>query len=161
MLNLRMVKDPEEFKYLWTRYWPDEYIYDHWLLRKCFADLFNRENIFIVAENRKKIMGILPLSWIEEKHCYGFFPGETWQGKTWIEHNRIYAADHSTCKILLENVPGPLNLRYLSTDIKDLNHSAIALDEFNYKCFPEQFNYSFDEYRQLFSRQSIKRFRYR
>lgn len=157
MLEVKMVTDPEEFQYLWKRYWPEDCIFDYWHIRKCFADLFGRESIFVVIANRQKIKGILPLSWIDEKQCYSFFPGETWQGNTWLEQNRIYAENSKIYNMLLENVPGPSCIRYLLHDIKDMNNSTLSLDEFNYKCFPGQFNYSFDGYRQLFSGKSIRK----
>lgn len=157
MLEQKMVRDPDEFQYLWKRYWPEDGLFDYWNLRKCFADVFKRESIFVVAQDSRQVRGILPLSWIDEKDCYSFFPGETWQGKTWIEQNRIFATDSLAYDMLLSNVPGPLCLRYLRHNIDSHNIQAAAVDEINYKCFPAQFDYSFEGYRQLFSGKSIRK----
>lgn len=151
MIRIRAVSEPEELKYLWSRHWPEDSVFDCWGLRKCFVDFFNRKTLFIVAESGGEIKGILPLSWLEENSRYGFFPGETWHGKTWLEQNRIFAADAETYNILLENAPGPLDLRYLRLQPEALKQDMLAEDEVNYACFPGQFNYSFDNYMGMFS----------
>lgn len=157
MFKVKILDDPEEFRSLWKRHWPDECVFDHWELRKCFADIFNRKNIFIVIESGRRLIGMLPLSWLEETHCYNFFPGETWQGKTWIEQNRICAADARACRMLLENIPGELCIRYLHPSVKAIYNTTLVTDEFNYAFLPGQFNYSFDGYIRLFSGKSRKR----
>lgn len=157
MLNAKIIDDPDEFQYFWNRYWPAECALDCWGFRECFAGAFNRKSIFIVTENGRRITGILPLSWIDETACYSFFPGETWQGKTWIEQNRICAADTRSYNMLLENIPGAFCARYLHPSMKAMHNAALFPDEYNYACFPGEFSYSFDKYMQLFSGKSRKR----
>ena len=50
---------------------------------------------------------MLALSWIDEEHCFGHFPGELWQGKTWLEQNRILADNDEVFSNLLCHISRP------------------------------------------------------
>lgn len=91
MPRVHVETEPGACRHLWKQVMPDDYVSDLWEVRDCFHRQFSRPLHFVVAEDAKGISGLLPLAWIDEKHTYGFFPGETWEGKTWLEQNRIYA----------------------------------------------------------------------
>ena len=92
MFDVSVVTDLDECQEIWNRSMPRELISDLWGFRACFQRNFRRPACFLVAEQHRGLAGLLPLSWIQETGCYGYFPGETWRGKTWLEQNRIWGA---------------------------------------------------------------------
>jgi len=159
MSTIRVVTDPAECRRVWEKVIPPETIYDLWEIRDCFNRQFRRPLYFIVAEQGRRVTGLIPLAWIEESLCYGFFPGETWRGKTWLEQNRIVAASRSLFHKMLRHVNGygsDMYLRYL-LPTKAIGISSEAVDESGYLFYPGQVGYSMDNYFQLFSHKSIKR----
>ena len=99
---------------------------------------------------------MLPLSWIEEKQCYGYFPGETWLGKTWLEQNRIVAEDAEMVRNLLDRCPGKLHLRYL-LPLEPPPDDNYDVDEIGYLLKPPDYDYDIEKYYREFSHKSIKR----
>ena len=159
MEGFRAVTDLDECQDAWRRAIPSEVISDLWEVRDCFQRHFRRPSHFIVAENGPtsgEIRGFLPLSWMEEANCYGYFPGETWHGKTWLEQNRIVAPDEGTLAGLLGNCPGNCHLRYLvPQDSGDPDLRTI--DEVGYLFLPPRYDYDMENYFQEFSHKSAKR----
>jgi len=135
---------------------PRDLIGDLWGVRDCFHRHFQRPLHFIVAEDENGPAGFMPLSWIEEKECFGYFPGETWQGKTWLEQNRLIARDEATLSVLLEGIPRPYHLRYL-LPVEPAPQSTHIVDEIGYLFNPPDFDYNFDNYYHRFSHKSEKR----
>jgi hypothetical protein len=159
MNYIQVVTDPAECRRVWERAIPPDTIYDLWDIRECFHRQFNRPFYFIVAERGNRISGLLPMVWIEESRCYGFFPGETWMGKTWLEQNRIIATSHSLLTKMMARVNGygpDIHLRYLLPS-KAIKTSDGTIDERGYLFYPGEFSYNMDNYFRLFSHKSIKR----
>lgn len=159
MDHIRVVTDPVECSRVWERAIPPETIYDLWEVRECFHRQFNRPLYFIVAERGGRISGLLPLTWIEESKCYGFFPGETWMGKTWLEQNRIVASDPALLRKMMGRVNGhgsDLYLRYLLPSTV-FNPAEDMIDEQGYLFYPGDVDNSMDNYFGMFSHKSIKR----
>ncbi len=69
------------------------------------------------------------------------FPGETWQGKTWLEQNRIIAHSPDILKTLLDAVPGPVHMRYIK-----YRAGMLDPDENRYLFFPALYGFRFDTY---------------
>ena len=157
MLKVRIVENLEECERIWNEVWPQECLFDLWPVRECFASCYNSQPYFIIAEQFGKIEGIIALSWVEDGQYFGHFPGETYQGKTWLEQNRILAHSPQVLSILLDNMPGPVHLRYLTGDsiLEDL--SPLAVDEVGYFFLPGSYNFSFQNYMQSFSGKSRKK----
>lgn len=156
MLKIRSCEDFEECTRLWTKAWPQHCIFDLWEVRASFALCFGHKPHFIVAEEFGEIKGLLALSWIEQSKTYMHFPGETWQGKTWLEQNRIVAESRQIFDAMLETVPGPLHLRYLTPDSMPDGSFPLAVDEVGYLFFPNSYDYCFDKYMLEFSNKSRK-----
>lgn len=128
--GIRIIRESKECERVWKQLYPRETLFDLWEVRDAFARSYDRELYFIVHEtepygthctdtekNRLEnrcINGLLPLAWIPENRCFGFFSGETWQGRTWLEQNKIIAPDQKILVRLLQAVPGAAELRYLS-----------------------------------------------
>ncbi|MBU0482436.1 MAG: GNAT family N-acetyltransferase [Proteobacteria bacterium] len=156
-MKTRVCADPEECKRLWAEIWPVSCFFDLWEVRSSFAAGFARPTSFLVAEEGNKIQGLLALSWIEESDCYGIFPGETWQGKTWLEQNRIPVRSVRALEALLANIPGPARLRYLTEEAAGLAGSPVTVDETGYLFRPGEYGFSFSDYMLEFSGKSRKK----
>ena len=157
MLRIRACEDLDECRRLWQNNWPVNCVFDLWSVRDCFQEQYNNQPYFLVAERHGDIYGLLALSWIEEEQCYGHFPGEIWQGKTWLEQNRIMARNSEVFRALLGHIPGEANIRYLTRDSISMNHESMSIDEMGYLFFPGQYSYSYQIYMQQFSGKSRKK----
>jgi hypothetical protein len=126
-------------------------------VREAFAGSFNRPLHVVVAEkDGGRPAGFLPLCWIEEGGCFGFFPGETWQGKTWLEQNRLRAVDEEAARQLLNAVPEEAHIRYLVPEPWHAMAPEVRKDEVGYLFLPGCFGYDFQQYWNLFSGKSRK-----
>lgn len=151
MANIRIVHDPEECAALWNRHYPHDGIFDFWEVRRCFNDAFGHRTAFIVYEENGNVHGLLPMSRIAEEGVYAFFPGETWDGKTWMEQNRIIARDAGVLKTMIEAIPGRANLRYLrdkgtADSLAGFRCAEVCPDETGYVFLPPQYGYSYETY---------------
>jgi hypothetical protein len=159
MLEVTVCKDLEKAAWLWQRHWPCSCLFDLWPVRACFQDQFNHRPHFIVATERGQFRGMVALSWIEEMNYFGHFPGELWQGQTWLEQNKIVAADSRVARALLDQVPEEARIRYLSTGYDLPTACRVALDETGYLFFPAQYNHCFQAYYASFSGRTRKKMR--
>ena len=96
MYSIRTISDINECRKLWEQLIPGELVSDLWEVRACFNEQYCNWPRFIVAEEKNRVIGFLPLSWNQETGQYNYFPGETWEGKTWLEQNRIIANNRAT-----------------------------------------------------------------
>jgi hypothetical protein len=153
-ITIRTVSDLDECQAIWRAVTPAEVITDLWEVRDCFQRHFQRPVKFLVVEDNAGVSGLLPLSFIEELRCYGYFPGETWHGKTWLEQNRLYlrTAEPQT---LLSRFRLPYHLRYLCPQ-GHLPQSELTIDETGYLFSPPKYDFSIENYFQEFSHKSIK-----
>jgi hypothetical protein len=147
MTRIRICDDPAEAHRLWRQCWPQLELWDHWQLRACFAAHYERPLHFLVAERTGRVVGLAALCWLAEEQRYAQFPGEAWHGKTWIELNRLPAADDDVLTELHESLPPGTHLRYLiraalppSVDPED------AVDEVGYLFEPLQHGDSYERY---------------
>ena len=158
MIEISVCNDLEEIKRLWQHHWPSRCLFDLWPARKCFQTIFDRLPYFLVARQDRKFCGMLALSWIDEEQYFGHFPGEVWQGKTWLEQNKILARNPTVFGLLLDHIPAVAKIRYLSPGAYPID-TAEGIDEIGYLFFPHQYGYSFDTFRQQFSGKSRKKIR--
>lgn len=152
-------EDPDQCRILWEQLWPVKGLFDLWQIRSCFHDAFSRPISFHVIQENQKALGFLALCWDDEVHKFVQFPGETWHGKTWLEQNRIIATSSEVLESLLDSVPGPLHLRYLTKnsvfDLCDL----MTQDELGYLFYPGLYDFSFENYWLSFSGKFRKKFK--
>jgi len=159
---IHICKDPGKQRQLWEKYLPKNSLFDLWPVRQCFDRQYKHPSEFYILEEDGKTTGMLPLSWIEEERCYGFFPGELWKGKTWLEQNRIVSPGPDVTKALLERVEEPFHLRYLSPECitgLDFVEKKIGcgVDETGYLFFPPKYDYRYDKYQGEFSNRTRKK----
>ncbi|UCE24450.1 MAG: GNAT family N-acetyltransferase [Candidatus Zixiibacteriota bacterium] len=158
MYRVRTVTDIGECRELWQRLMPTELVSDLWEVRDCFHRHYNHPLHFIVAEESGAVKGFLPLSWNEETGQYNYFPGETWEGKTWLEQNRIIAGSEEILNTMLATLDGPYQLRYLrADDYWGGTHERV--DEIGYLFVPESYQYDMNRYFETFSHKTAKRLR--
>jgi CelD/BcsL family acetyltransferase involved in cellulose biosynthesis len=156
MIRIRVSADPGECRRIWRKLWPRTCFFDLWPVREIFADFFARTPFFVIAEENNEPVGMLALSFLEELRQYVFFPGEIWQGKTWIEQNKIPVRHRALRDELLAAVPAEAFLRYLTPESEPIDGSSFVMDEENFRFYPRLHGYSFDMYMQEFSNKSRK-----
>lgn len=152
-MKLRVCSDLEEGEQLWRALWNHEHLFDLWEVRMCFQRAFGRPMHFVVAETRLRPVGMLALSWIPETQCFGCFPGETWQGRTWLEQNRIPAENPSVREALWEAAPENSEIRYLHPDFAAALSDA-TIDEEGFLFKPRVHGFDIKSYWGLFSHKS-------
>jgi hypothetical protein len=154
---LRVAEDIEECGRLWRRIWPRQNLFDLWEVRTAFHRHYRHRPYFIVSEEHGRANGLLALSRLEGGQHFAHFPGESWQGKTWLEQNRIMAADAEIFCAMLAAVPGRLHLRYLTRSSFPEKPFTTAVDETGYLFHPPAVAYSFQKYRELIPTKSRKK----
>ena len=157
-MNISVVTDPDNCWKAWEQYWPTKGLFDLWPVRECFHKAFQKPLHFVLAWEKGKVTGFLPLCWDSQAGAYVMFPGETWQGKTWIEQNRIIAASEQVLSLMLDAVPGPIHLRYL-LPAGPAAQDRLCQDEIGYLFYPGLCDYSMDNYWMSFSGKTRKKIR--
>jgi hypothetical protein len=156
MDTVHVYQDRDICHRLWERFWPKECIFDLWPVRACFMKHYRRPLFFILAGRDHRESRLLALTWIEEEEVFGHFPGETWQGKTWIEQNKITGTGRQSLQMLTDHLPEKCFVRYLVGDFLPTGGNDVSIDEIGYLFFPKQHNFSFESYKNTFSRKSRK-----
>ncbi|MFH1837261.1 MAG: GNAT family N-acetyltransferase [Candidatus Omnitrophota bacterium] len=159
MMEIYSETDEEACRDLWERFIRPDQLTDLWDVRECFHRNFDRNLFFVVIKKEKETVGLLPLSFISEKEYYGYFPGEIWNGKTWLEQNRIIVPD----KDILRNVIKWLEdggkryfLRYLIEN-EVFKEGDAEIDEIGYYFYPGKIDFDMKNYSGLFSGKSAKK----
>lgn len=151
-----MSNDLEEAARLWKRLWPENDVFASWQVRRCFDESYNRPLHLLIAEKGGRDCGFIALSHIEEEDYFGAFPGETWNGDTWIEQNIIPSDSDETARALWERVPENTILRYVTSSSSSAVGSS-EVDETGYVFCPFEYGYSYEQYMMAFSGKSRKR----
>lgn len=158
MFDIRIVRDIEECRELWQRHIPPEVVSDLWEVRLCFHRQYQHPPCFIVAEENGQLCGLMPLSRIEDRQILGYFPGETWAGRTWLEQNRLIVRDEAVLEAMLTRCHQPYQLRYL-LPLETVPLPRQVVDETGYLFLPPKYHYDMETYFQEFSHKSAKRIR--
>ena len=158
MLRIERVEDLRACRRLWEQAFPREYLTDLWEVRDCFHEHYRRPACFVVARDGEQLCGLLPLSWIEETGRYGYFPGETWKGRTWLEQNRILARDAEVLQQLIAHIPGRYQVRYLlPAGVAETD--GCVIDEIGYLFHPPRYDFDMESYYREFAHRNVKRLR--
>ena len=157
MNDFRVLTDVDECRRTWQRAFPADRITDLWDVRDCFHQHFGNRPHFLVSETADGVTDLLPLCWIEEFGYYGYFPGETWQGKTWLEQNRIRHREGALAA-LLGACPQPSSIRYL-LPVSCSSVTPLPVDEIGYIFEPPRYAFDFENYLREFSSKSRNRLR--
>lgn len=156
MSTIRVCEDIADCTSVWGRLVPQTGLFDLWDVRACFQRHFRHRPYFLVAEGPNGPRGLLPLSYLDESESYGYFPGETWSGKTWLEQNRLYGDSAEICQELLDNCPPETHLRYLVPETLQ-TFPDTDLDEVGYLFYPARYGFEMENYWQEFSGKGRKK----
>ena len=157
MESIRIYDDLEQCRFLWQEAFGNDSVFHLWETRNCFQDAFDRVPCFIAYEDDYGLSGLLPLSHINESGTLAFFPGETWNGRTWLEQNCIFARSPEIFYSLLEAVPNDTDIRYLERKCLPPSFTKATTDEVGYFFFPSQYAFSFQAFLNSFSPKKLKR----
>ncbi|RJQ60972.1 MAG: GNAT family N-acetyltransferase [Desulfobacteraceae bacterium] len=146
--NLRTITRLDEAETMWRVHIPDETVFDLWEVRAAFHRHYQRPFRFIFGNPRDDRKLFLPLSWVEEKNAWCFFPGETWANKTWLEQNRPTFGGLDP-KQLAAELGADFHLRYLKEDPG--GSPPLGIDETGYLFHPPKYDYHMDNWWALFS----------
>lgn len=140
---------------LWRERVPCESIFDLWEVRVAFHQQFQRPFRLLYSANPADRL-FLPLSWVEEQQAWCCFPGETWQGMTWLEQNRpmLGGLERTELRTL---VGAELHLRYLLP--RQDNTDSLPTDETGYLFHPAHYQYRIEGWWDSFSRKRAKQIR--
>lgn len=130
-MRKRFVTNLQECRTLWNSLIRPKSICDLWEFRFCFQRHFQCPPSFLILEDSKGIAGMLPLSYSEETGKFVFFPGETWQGKTWVERTPICLRDEAYVSELFSSCPENIFLRYMER-FEGPPSSGFDVDEVGY-----------------------------
>lgn len=156
MKRIRTIGDLDECRQLWEQHMPADLLSDLWEVRDCFHRHYRHKPRFVVAEEGGRTVGFLPLSFSEDTGLYNYFPGETWEGKTWLEQNRIIADSRRTLEAMLESLDAPHQLRYLRSD-RLWSRTEEQVDEVGYLFLPEDHGFDIERYYEAFSHKTAKK----
>lgn len=132
---------------LWQERVPCETIFDLWEVRAAFHHQFRRPfKLWYSADPAEGLF--LPLSRVEERNVWCWFPGETWQGMTWLEQNRpmFGGLDRNGLRAL---VGAELHLRYLLPPLDTTEN--LPVDETGYLFHPADHQYRIEGWWRSFS----------
>ncbi len=155
MIRKRVITDPLACESLWKVYIPAFSISDLWEFRMCFQRRYRNQSCFITLEDNKGIAGILPLSCIEDLDIKSFFPGETWNNRTWIERTQVYAREPEFYDELFSLFQEKTFLRYIDIPGETLP-GHLELDEIGYVLYPALLDYNMENFRSRFSNKKFK-----
>ncbi|MBU2692734.1 MAG: GNAT family N-acetyltransferase [Candidatus Eisenbacteria bacterium] len=92
---------------------------------------------------------------MEENQSYAYFPGEAWEGRTWLEGNRLPRM-HPFLPEISQASFGACDIRYLVPGGMGFDE-PMEIDDHGYHFVPEKYGYNLDNYLQEFSHKSMKR----
>lgn len=155
MFKKRFVTDPIECRTLWNALIPSRKVTDLWDFRHCFQSHYPSEPCFLLLEDRKGIVGMAPLSYSRELEMFVFFPGETWQGRTWLERTPLFLRERRYLKELLFSCPEGTYLRYMEFP-QAYPGLDIVIDETGYVLYPPAIHFDRDLFTKRFSSKKYK-----
>ncbi|MBN1847653.1 MAG: GNAT family N-acetyltransferase [Deltaproteobacteria bacterium] len=154
-MHKRDITDLEACRNIWTRLVSVKNISDLWDFRFCFQKHYHCDPYFIVLEDHHGIAAMVPLSYVNHLDMYVFFPGETWNQKTWIERTPIYLRKPHFLHEALDACPERTYLRYMEMD-RDPYIVDLGIDEIGYVFYPSQVDYDLQGFSKRFHNKKYK-----
>ncbi len=148
-------KDLDACKGLWNSFVQTANLSDLWEFRFCFHKHYQYRMHFIVFEERHEVLAMLPLVYLSEKDIYVFFPGETWNGKTWLERTFVYCQRPEEIGNFLSECPERTHLRYMEWDDAP-SVPELEIDEIGYLLHPGDFAHDLEGYYRRFTWKKLK-----
>jgi hypothetical protein len=155
MATRRFITDLETCKQLWNALIPVSVVSDIWEFRMCFHRQYGHRPCFMILEDADGILGMMPLSYTDCGNTIGFFPGEIWNEKTWLERTPFYVRDRGVLDELFYSCPEGTYLRYMEAPQEPYSH-LLALDEVGYVLYPSELDFKLESYSGRFSNKKFK-----
>jgi hypothetical protein len=155
MMTKRVITDLAACKRLWDSFVQIVNLSDFWDFRFCFHKHYQHRLHFLTFEERQEVLAVLPLVHIPDKDIYVFFPGETWNGKTWLERTFVYCKRPQEIGHFLSACPERTYLRYVDWDDAPAV-SDFEIDEIGYVLRPQDFTYDLEAYYKRFTWKKLK-----
>ena len=155
MIKRRFINDLKTCEQLWNTLIPICVVSDMWEFRMCFHRNFGHEPCFMVLEDSEGISGMLPLSYMDSGNMIGFFPGETWRQRTWLERTPFHVRERGILDDLFHSCPDRTYLRYIEPLPEPYSH-LLELDEIGYVLYPSRLDFKLEAYSQRFSNKKFK-----
>ena len=155
MIRKKVITDFEACARLWNSLIPAHHLSDLWEVRLCFHRHYRNRLHFLLFEDRRWIVGMLPFVYLVEGDKYVFFPGETWNGKTWLERTPIFCRRPEDFGHLLSECPDRTYLRYIDSE-QSSSAAELDVDETAYLLYPPEFNFDLAIYYQRFAWKKLK-----
>jgi len=155
MIRKEVIANLEACRDLWNRVTVPRNVSDLWEFRACFQKHFRNRAHFVLLEDEQGLLGLLPLSYLADGDRYVFFPGETWNGKTWLERTPLYLRDPEILGDLLDAAPERTYLRYLECEESALI-PHLEVDEIGYLFHPPEIGFDMKNYFQRFVWKKLK-----
>jgi hypothetical protein len=93
---------------------------------------------------------------VEELDMFVFFPGELWQGRTWIERTPFYVREPIYLDELFLSCPERTYLRYMDLPVDSDLYPHLSIDEIGYVLHPPELDFDITLYRKRFSHKRVK-----
>ena len=155
MMTKKMITDLGACKRLWDSFVQIANLSDLWDFRFCFHKHYQHSLHFLTFEERQEVLAVLPLVHHPDKDIYVFFPGETWNGKTWLERTFVYCRRPQEIGRFLSGCPEQTYLRYIDWDDAP-SVSEFEIDEIGYLLRPQDFAYDLEAYYKRFTWKKLK-----
>jgi len=149
------ITDLNECRRLWESFIPARHITDDWNFRLCFHHHYQCPPRFMVLQDHEGIAALIPLSFQKQMNQHVFFPGEIWNGRTWIERTPIYFRNPERIQNVLEKCPDNTYLRYLEKEFVQ-DAEQVTGDEIGYVLYPGRVSGGIQDYYRRFSNKRLK-----
>ena len=150
-MEIKIYKNINECHKLWEKFSPTKSLFDVWDFRQCFYNKEDNKPYFITGRERGKIVGVVPLCFIESKNQYAYFGG-------WFpERNSFFVRDKTKLGQLLEQCP--YNTCIEGIDPAESNFYNLLEDEHTYFIDLLKYDNDFDKYFGSFSKKRQKNFK--
>ncbi|MBN1930477.1 MAG: GNAT family N-acetyltransferase [Desulfobacterales bacterium] len=155
MLKKKYIRDPSSCRELWKKLLKPIKNSDSWEFRNCFQKHYKNPLCFMLLEDNQGIQAMLPLSYLESKDQYVFFPGETWNYKTWLERTPFYCRNPQTIMNVFSECPENTYLRYIRSP-ETFETQNLEVDEIAYGLHPGRMAFDISIYFNRFTTKRLK-----
>jgi hypothetical protein len=146
-MELSVVNGINDCARLWNYFTPKQHMFDSWDFRSCFSDRNEAKPHFIVAKEKRKMVGVIPLAYSKKDDDYSYFGG-------WLpERNSFFSNDKTKLGQLLQLCPDKTIIEGIAPEEKkyynfseDMNTYYIDLAKYKYSY--EKYFSSFDKKKQ-------------
>ncbi|HLG24671.1 MAG TPA: GNAT family N-acetyltransferase [Candidatus Nanoarchaeia archaeon] len=137
-MKIKIVRNQDQCRKIWRSLSPRKRVFDIWDFRACFHNSSTSRPYFLVAYDKDRLHGMVPLSLLKGKNKYIYFGG-------WFpERNSFFMRDKTDLKKLLDRCPK--NTLIEGIDPEERPHYNFIEDEYTYYLNLPKYDNNFDTY---------------